>query len=95
MAAYARRLLRDLAGEHAPQPQASADNDTEPLTARELEVLALLAGRYSNKEIAAELFITTNTVKRHLLQIFAKLGVNDRRTAVARAWQLGILMDEA
>jgi len=54
----------------------------------------LLARRYANKEIAQEMFITPNTVKRHTLQVFAKLGVNDRRTAVEKARQLGLLNDE-
>ena len=92
-AAAARLLLRALAGElerKAP-PAVSTGEYVDALTAREMEVLMLLARRYANKEIAQELFITPNTVKRHTLQIFAKLGVNDRRAAVERAQQLGLL----
>jgi LuxR family maltose regulon positive regulatory protein len=63
----------------------------EPLSARELEVLALLAKRLSNKEIARELYISPMTVKRHALNIYGKLLVNGRREAVAKAIALGIL----
>ncbi|MFO7635302.1 MAG: LuxR C-terminal-related transcriptional regulator, partial [Caldilinea sp.] len=93
MAAMARLLLRALVNESGQKtpPAAPAGEYVEALTAREKDVLALLARRYTNKEIAQELFITTNTVKRHMLQIFGKLGVNNRRTAVERAQQLGLL----
>jgi LuxR family maltose regulon positive regulatory protein len=63
----------------------------EPLTERELEILALLGARESNKEIAAQLYIAPSTVKRHTLNIYRKLGVNGRREVVVRATQLGIL----
>ncbi|HHW87291.1 MAG TPA: hypothetical protein GX400_13915 [Chloroflexi bacterium] len=96
-AALARNLLRALADEPGQKasPSAPAGEYIEALTPREMEVLALLARRFANKEIAQELFITTNTVKRHTLQIFAKLGVNGRRAAVERARQLGLLQDGA
>jgi len=63
----------------------------EPLTARESDILVLVSQRLSNKEIAQKLNITTVTVKRHILNIFQKLGVNRRADAVARAAALGIL----
>jgi LuxR family maltose regulon positive regulatory protein len=63
----------------------------EPLTAREQDILVLLSQRLSNKEIAQKLNITTDTVKRHILNVFQKLGVNRRADAVARAAALGIL----
>ena len=63
----------------------------EPLSRRELEVLALLAARDSNKEMAERLFISPGTVKRHTISIYRKLDVNDRRQAVARATELGLL----
>ncbi|MBL8126348.1 MAG: hypothetical protein JNM64_01845 [Chloroflexia bacterium] len=63
----------------------------EPLSQRELEILALLGDRESNKEIAARLFIAPATVKRHTLHIYRKLDVNDRRQAVDRATRLGLL----
>jgi LuxR family maltose regulon positive regulatory protein len=65
----------------------------EPLTNRELEVLALLEQRLSNKEIAARLFITPHTAKQHTLHIYQKLQVNSRRDAVAKAQSLGLLAD--
>jgi LuxR family maltose regulon positive regulatory protein len=63
----------------------------EPLTGREMEVLALLAQRLTNPEIARDLFITVGTVKQHTNSIYGKLGVNGRRQAVARARSLGLL----
>ncbi|MEU6200196.1 response regulator transcription factor [Streptomyces sp. NPDC047061] len=63
----------------------------EPLSAREREVLALVARGTSNREIARELFISEATVKTHLTHLYAKLGVNDRAAAVATGYQRGIL----
>jgi LuxR family maltose regulon positive regulatory protein len=63
----------------------------EPLTGRELDVLALLRERLSNKEIARRLVISTMTVKRHTVNIYGKLGVNNRWDAVVRAEALEIL----
>lgn len=63
----------------------------EPLTDRELDVLDLLAQRLSNKEIAVKLFISAETVKGHLQNIYQKLEVNKRREAVEKAKNLGIL----
>ncbi|MEA3334733.1 MAG: LuxR C-terminal-related transcriptional regulator [Chloroflexota bacterium] len=63
----------------------------EPLTDRELEVLALLARRYRDKEIAAELFISPATVRRHASNIYQKLQVSGRWQAVEKAIALGIL----
>jgi len=63
----------------------------EPLTDREMDVLMLLAQRYRDKEIAAELFISPTTVKRHASNIYQKLQVNGRRQAVEKAIALGVL----
>jgi DNA-binding NarL/FixJ family response regulator len=63
----------------------------EPLSNRELDVLALVARGGSNREIAARLFISEATVKTHLLHIYAKLGVNDRAAAVATGFERGLL----
>ena len=57
----------------------------ERLTARELEILMLVAEGKSNKEIAHHLHISQATVKSHLLHIYAKLGVSDRTAAVTEA----------
>jgi LuxR family maltose regulon positive regulatory protein len=64
----------------------------EPLSERELDVLALLAKRYSNNEIARDLSIAPSTVKRHTVNIYEKLQVRGRRHAVSRALHLGILV---
>jgi DNA-binding NarL/FixJ family response regulator len=61
------------------------------LTARELDVLRLVATGYSNKQIAAALGIGESTVKTHLLKIFDKLGVADRTRAVTLAMERGLL----
>ncbi|MFC5929363.1 DNA-binding response regulator [Cryobacterium melibiosiphilum] len=61
------------------------------LTARELEVLRLVAGGDSNPTIARTLFIGEATVKTHLVHIFEKLDVNDRTRAVTRAMEIGLL----
>jgi DNA-binding NarL/FixJ family response regulator len=62
-----------------------------PLTAKELEVLARLAEGKSNQQIAASLFVTPATIKTHLSNIYGKLGVANRREALARAVALGLL----
>ena len=66
----------------------------EPLSERELEVLQLLARGASNQEIAQELVIVVDTVKRHVSHIFSKLGVNNRVQAVRQARTLGMLGEE-
>jgi LuxR family maltose regulon positive regulatory protein len=63
----------------------------EPLTAREFEVLRLIADGDSNQRIAEKLVITLSAVKKHTGNIFKKLNVNSRTQAVARARQLGLL----
>jgi LuxR family maltose regulon positive regulatory protein len=63
----------------------------EPLTARELEVLELLAAGAPNRAIAEQLVVSLETVKKHLSHLFEKLGVANRTQAVARARQLGLL----
>ncbi|WP_308201474.1 response regulator transcription factor [Sphaerisporangium perillae] len=63
----------------------------DPLSARELEILHLIAEGATNREAAARLFISEATVKSHVLHIYAKLGVNDRAAAVAAAFRRGLL----
>jgi len=69
----------------------AASMTSEPLTGRELEILALLARGKSNKEIGANLYISETTVKSHLRSIFAKLNVLSRTEAIAAATQRGLL----
>jgi two-component system NarL family response regulator len=69
-----------------------AERVTGPsLTAREIEVLELVAKGMSNKEVSAALFVAEDTVKNHLKHAFTKLGVSDRTEAVMLAVQKGIL----
>jgi LuxR family maltose regulon positive regulatory protein len=63
----------------------------EPLTDRELEVLRLLAGGLTNKEMAGRLVVAPSTVKQHLKNIYSKLDVHSRTQAVARGRELGLL----
>jgi len=63
----------------------------EALSARELEVLRLIAAGVTNREAARALFVGEATVKTHLLQIYAKLDVRDRASAVAAGYQRGLL----
>ena len=63
----------------------------EVLSKREVEVMTLLSQRYSNNEIADKLFVSTETVKKHLYNIYQKLNVKSRRQAVETARSLGII----
>jgi LuxR family maltose regulon positive regulatory protein len=91
---YIQFLISPAPGEDAPSPvQASVATPAlrEALSARELEVLALLGTGLINREIAERLFIAERTVKKHLANTFAKLGVDNRVSAVVRARELGLL----
>ena len=63
----------------------------EQLTARELEVLALLAAGAPNPRIAEQLVVTLDTVKKHVSHLLSKLGAANRTEAVTRARQLGLI----
>ncbi|CCH30302.1 response regulator transcription factor [Actinosynnema sp. NPDC047251] len=63
----------------------------EPLSEREVEVLGLIARGCTNREAAVRLFISEATVKTHLVHVYAKLGVKDRASAVAEAYERGLL----
>ena len=62
-----------------------ADPDIEPLSGRELDILKLIAGGYSNKEIAETVFLAEGTVKNHVSNILSKLNTRDRTRAVLKA----------
>ncbi|KPJ76375.1 MAG: hypothetical protein AMJ54_12005 [Deltaproteobacteria bacterium SG8_13] len=70
---------------------ASAEVLFDPLTRREIEILRFMSPGLTNKEIAAKLFISPETVKKHTQSIYRKLKASNRRQAVDRAYQLGIL----
>jgi LuxR family maltose regulon positive regulatory protein len=81
------QALHRLPGEASESRQAIV----ETLTERELTVLRYLPTMMSNREIAAEMFFSVNTVKTHLKSIYRKLGVSRRRDAVSRARALSLL----
>ena len=87
---YAVRLLEAFS-RPAPPPRLATQPLIEPLSERELEALALLADYLTYQEIAQALFISVNTVKTHLKNVYGKLGVHGRREAVDRAKELGLL----
>lgn len=73
------------------QNQFSSLEHPDPLTERETEILRLLSGGYSNKEIANSLRVAEGTVKNHVSNILSKLGVRDRTRAVLKALEMGIV----
>lgn len=88
-AGYVRRLLTAFAetDDRGPVGQGLVD----PLSERELEVLRLLGTDLGGPDIARELVVSLNTVRTHTNHVYAKLGVNNRRAAVRRARELGLL----
>jgi DNA-binding NarL/FixJ family response regulator len=73
------------------KPRVPSTDLPEALTERETEVLQLLAGGYSNREIAAALHVAEGTVKNHTSSILSKLGVRDRTRAVLKALERGLI----
>jgi DNA-binding NarL/FixJ family response regulator len=82
------RLLHGLQG--APLPPDSG-YESEALTDREAEIIRLMTGGYSNREIAGALYLSEGTVKNHVSNILSKLGVRDRTRAVLKAIEKGIV----
>jgi DNA-binding CsgD family transcriptional regulator len=69
---------------HGPRPGTGAEEQASlGLSARELEVMSLIAGGHTNGEIAAHLFLAEKTVKNHVRRIYSKLGVDSRPAAIA------------
>jgi len=86
--AVSRRVLRGL---EQVRPAFDSLDPPDPLTPRELEVLRLMAGGYSNREIAEALGSAEGTVKNQASSILSKLGVRDRTRAVLKALEKGYL----
>ncbi|MER7937538.1 MULTISPECIES: response regulator transcription factor [unclassified Streptomyces] len=83
-----RRLLERLS---QPEPAVAATEALDGLTARETEVLVLIAEGLSNQEIARRLHVSTATVKTHINNLFAKTGLKDRAQAVRYAYGKGLV----
>lgn len=93
VAAAAQGLVafpKEMADQALAEP-AAVEELAEPPTAREREVLALLAQGYSNKMVARELHISEHTVKFHVSSLYAKLGVNNRAEAVSQGARHGLI----
>jgi LuxR family maltose regulon positive regulatory protein len=90
---YLDRLARAFrpAGPRTPRATAGAAGLAEALSVRELQVLGLLAAGKSNQQIADELVVVPDTVKKHVGHILGKLGAANRTQAVARARALRLL----
>ena len=86
--AMTQRLLSGL--EHMRNEFVSLDRP-DPLTERETEILRLMAGGFSNKEIANSLGVAEGTIKNHVSNILSKLGVRDRTRAVLKAFELQLV----
>jgi len=84
--AVTQRLLQGL--ENLKTDFSSLDRP-DPLTDRETEILRLMAGGYSNKEIANSLGVAEGTIKNHVSNILSKMGVRDRTRAVLKAFEMG------
>jgi LuxR family maltose regulon positive regulatory protein len=87
---YVARLLAAF-GQEVELTSPAMGSLVEPLSERELQVLRLLAEGKSNRDIGEELFIAVGTVKKHLSNIFGKLGVQNRTECAARARELGLI----
>jgi DNA-binding NarL/FixJ family response regulator len=85
-----RRLVERFS-ETAPRPDPAGSPRLAELTARELEVLRLIARGLANHEIARELVLTENTVKTHVARVLGKLELRDRVQAVVLAYETGLV----
>ena len=84
-------LVRAEAPALKPFAPDAAQQQSLGITARELEILTLIARGFSNREIATQLFVSENTVKTHCSRAFDKLGAARRTQAVQRGKELGLL----
>ena len=94
MPSYCEKLLAAFAAEgHKIEIEKSPDpaqSLVDPLTEREMEILSLIATGLKNKEIAATLFVSVNTVHYHTKNLYSKLGVNSRSQAITKANELNL-----
>jgi LuxR family maltose regulon positive regulatory protein len=74
-----------------PEPSHANDGLPDPLTDRELEILAYLPDHSTNGELARRCYVSVNTLKTHMAHIYRKLGVSGRSAAIARARELGLI----
>jgi DNA-binding NarL/FixJ family response regulator len=88
-----RRLVERFTAAARPTDDAPSQRLAD-LTARELEVLRLIARGRSNAEIAGDLILGENTIKTHVSRVFAKLGLRDRAQAVVLAYETGLVVPE-
>jgi DNA-binding NarL/FixJ family response regulator len=88
--AVQERLVEIVTTGASPTPAAGSAPPGGPLTERETEVVTLMSQGLSNREISARLFVTEATVKTHVNNVFTKLDVNDRASAVAWAFRAGL-----
>jgi len=91
---YVSKLLAVFEAEKQQPDFLLAQRLVDPLSKRELEILALIATGLKNKEIAEQLFISLNTVLYHIKNIYNKLGVNKRTLAILKARELNLLPEE-
>lgn len=91
-AALVARRLRELGATGLPRgPRPATRSNTARLTARELDVLALLSQGLRNAEIAARLYLSPKTVEHHVTAVLAKLHAHNRAEAIAAAARLGLI----
>ena len=90
-ASLVAEILNLLSGHTPAARPGDAQPLTEPLSESELRVLRYLPTNLQASEIAAELFVSLNTIRTHMRNVYAKLGVHSRADAVKRARELGLL----
>ena len=87
----AAKVIAEFSRVSSMVPSRQREQLVEPLSDRELEILALIVKGASNKEIANQLYIAEGTVKNHITHILGKLGVRDRTQAVLKVRELGLM----